>query len=329
MKPFPVDFINKNLTKAAFESLALRIFRYQYQNNPVYRQYCDGLKVNPREVERPEQIPFLPVEFFKTHLVTSAPPPYDTVFLSSGTTGMARSKHYVKDLKIYEQSFLETFRMFYGEPENYVMLGLLPSYLEQGHSSLIYMVKKLMDYSGHPANDFYMHNHRQLARTLETLEQKGRKTLLIGVSYALLDFFEKFPIQLSHTLVVETGGMKGRRREMIREELHERLKKYTGLPRIHSEYGMTELLSQAYSQGQGIFQTPPWMKILTRDPEDPLSYVPAGKTGGINIIDLANIHSCSFLMTQDLGKLLDGDKFEVLGRFDNSDVRGCNLMAAE
>ncbi len=312
-----------------FEQKALEIFNFQYKHNPVYNQFARLLNKTPEHVKTIEDIPFLPVEFFKTHQIVSAPSPYDKVFFSSGTTGMQRSKHYIKNIKLYEHSFLKAFEHFYGPVTSYAILGLLPSYLEQKNSSLIYMVRKLMEYSAHPLNGFFLYNHDELAQRIEKLEKAKQKTILIGVSYALLDFFTAHPLQLQHTIVMETGGMKGRRKEMVREELHQILMKQTGLRKIHSEYGMTELLSQAYSKGEGKFQTPPWMKILIRDPEDPLSNLPPGKTGGINIIDLANLHSCSFLMTSDLGKIHPTGTFEVSGRFDNSDIRGCNLMVVE
>ncbi len=327
MKNLEIDFFF--LSAEGFEQKALETFRFQYKHNPVYNQFARLLNKNPENVKNLHDIPFLPVEFFKTHPVVSAPPPYDKIFFSSGTTGTERSKHYIKNIQLYEQSFLKGFEHFYGPVNSYAILGLLPSYLEQKNSSLIYMVSKLMQQSTHPLNGFFLYNHQDLVRRIEKLEEAEQKTILIGVSYALLDFFTANPMKLRHTIVMETGGMKGRRKEMVREELHEILTKQTGLRKIHSEYGMTELLSQAYSYGEGKFQTPPWMKILIRDPEDPLSYLTPGKTGGINIIDLSNLHSCSFLMTSDLGKTTSSGHFEVLGRFDNSDIRGCNLMVVE
>jgi len=305
----------------------LQVFRFQAQNNPVYKQFITYLNIDPLKVNQIEKIPFLPVQFFKDYKVISSPPPYEAVFQSSGTTGMIRSKHYIKSLAMYEESFTRTFRQFYGDIKDYTILALLPSYLEQGASSLVYMVDKLIEKTGNKNSGFYLHNHEELARKLQTLDNKGEKILLIGVSYALLDVAEKYRFELKNTIVMETGGMKGRRKEMLREELHEHLKKAFGVPHIHSEYGMTELLSQAYSKGEGIFNTPAWMKILIRDTEDPLTYLPEGKTGGVNIIDLANIYSCSFIATQDLGKITSSSgSFEILGRFDNSDVRGCNLL---
>ncbi|QED38752.1 acyl transferase [Antarcticibacterium arcticum] len=309
-----------------FEKLSLEIFRYQYEHIPVYRKFCDLLKTNPREVSRLEAIPFLPIEFFKTHTVIASGKKAEITFSSSGTTGSLTSKHHVSDLTLYERSFELAFKQFYGDPAKMVILALLPSYLERDGSSLIYMAQHLIEKSRQPESGFYLNDLKKLKETLENLEKQARKVLLIGVSFALLDLIELHSFNLKNTIVMETGGMKGRRREMIREELHQILKKGFGVEKIHSEYGMTELLSQAYSMGDGVFQTPPWMKLLIRDPEDALTYLPEGKTGGINVIDLANINSCAFIATQDLGKNLGNNKTEVLGRFDNSDIRGCNLL---
>lgn len=247
-------------------------------------------------------------------------------FSSSGTTGSVTSKHLVTDLSIYEESYLKGFQHFYGNVEDYVILALLPSYLERDGSSLIYMVDDLIQKSKHPESGFYLDNLKDLSETLNKLEAEKQKTLLIGVSFALLDVVEQFQFNLKHTIVMETGGMKGRRKEIIRQELHDRLKAGFGVNQIHSEYGMTELLSQAYSKGNGLFECPPWMKIIARDTEDALTLLPPSKTGGINIIDLANINSCAFIATQDLGKTYENNLFEIIGRFDNSDIRGCNLM---
>ncbi len=307
----------------------LEVFRFQYQHNEVYRRFAALTGRTPEKVRRVEEIPFLPVEMFKNYQVVSAGPPYDAVFRSSGTTGMAFSRHYVKNLVLYRESFLRGFEMFYGPVSQYVILALLPSYLEREGSSLVYMVSELIRRSGKAESGFYLKNTEDLIRQMEKSERAGQKTVLIGVSFALLDLAETVRMNLKHTIVMETGGMKGRRKEITRMELHEKLMEAFGVDVIHSEYGMTELLSQAYSKGEGKFRTPPWMKILIRDSEDPLAYLPAGKTGGINIIDLANIYSCSFLATQDLGKINDDGTFDVLGRFDNSDVRGCNLLIAE
>ena len=268
----------------------------------------------------------MPISFFKTHKVTSTQKEPETIFTSSGTTQSTTSKHFVPDIELYEKSFLKAFELFYGMPKDFCILALLPSYLEREGSSLIYMVNSLIEKSGHPHSGFYLHNLEELHQKLKILESKGAKTLLIGVSFALLDLVEQFPSNLTNTTVMETGGMKGRRKELIREELHQILEKGLGVEHIHSEYGMTELLSQGYSKGNGIFETPPWMKIVTRDTEDPLSIQPNGKTGGVNVIDLANLYSCSFIATQDLGKTHPNGTFEVLGRFDDSDIRGCNLM---
>ena len=308
-----------------FEALSLQVFRHQYEHTRVYKEFCDHLKIRPSEIQKIEEIPFLPISFFKTHSVISEGKPSDKTFISSGTTGSTTSKHAVGDLNLYEASFANSFTKFYGAIEDYAILALLPSYLERQDSSLIYMVDKLIKQSGNPHSEFYLNDLNSLSRKIEFLESTGQKTILLGVSYALLDLIELRSFQLKHTIVMETGGMKGRRKEMIKPELHHLLKNGFGVPNIHSEYGMTELLSQAYSQGDGLFRCPPWMKILTRDTEDAFSLV-RNKTGGINVIDLANVHSCSFIATQDLGRNLNDNSFEILGRFDNSDIRGCNLM---
>jgi hypothetical protein len=273
-----------------------------------------------------DEIPFMPIQFFKDFQIKTTDFVPEKVFLSSGTTGSIQSKHLVKDLKWYNWSFREAFDYFYGPIEDYVVLALLPSYLERDGSSLIYMADDFIKRSKHKESGFYLNNRKELIENLNELEKAGKKTLLLGVSFALLDLVEEHPFSLKHTVVMETGGMKGRRKEMIREELHQALASGFGLEHIHSEYGMTELLSQAYSKGKGVFQCPPWMKIKIRDTEDALSLLPEGKSGGINIIDLANRYSCSFLATQDLGRCIDDKNFEVLGRFDNSDIRGCNLL---
>lgn len=309
-----------------FNALALETFRFQYSNNSVYRQFCDLLGKDPEKIDTVEKIPFLPIEFFKTHSVLSSTKPSEITFTSSGTTGQQTSKHLVSDLSVYEESFREGFREFYENVEDYAVLALLPSYLEREGSSLIYMVDDLIKRSNNPHSGFYLHDLNALKEKLNLLERQGQKTLLIGVSFALLDLAESFNFKLKNTIVMETGGMKGRRKEMIRAELHAVLKKAFGVETIHSEYGMTELLSQAYSAGNGVFECPPWMKILIRDPEDAMSLLPSGKSGGINVIDLANINSCSFIATQDLGKDLGAGKTTILGRFDNSDIRGCNLL---
>nr|WP_314838295.1 acyl transferase [uncultured Flavobacterium sp.] len=316
-----------------FEKIALKVFRYQYENNKVYHEFCNFLKTDPHKVKSIQQIPFLPIQFFKSHEVLSNTDEIQETFTSSGTTGMITSKHLVTDVTLYEESYRKGFSEFYGNIEDYVVLALLPSYLEREGSSLIYMVKDLIELSNHPESGFYLNNHDELITQLITLEKAGQNVILIGVTFALLDLIEysksiSFPLWGlgGATIIMETGGMKGRRKEMIREELHDQLCEGFGVSAIHSEYGMTELLSQAYSLGNGVFECPAWMQILVRDTEDALTYIPDGKTGGINVIDLANINSCSFIATQDLGKKNPNNSFEVLGRFDNSDIRGCNLM---
>lgn len=313
-----------------FEKIALKVFRYQYENNLVYKEFCDFMKTDVQKVKSLEQIPFLPIQFFKSHKVVSSNPETSELiqqtFTSSGTSGMLTSKHFVTDISLYEESYRKGFSQFYGNIEDYVVLALLPSYLEREGSSLIYMAEDLIKMTNNPESGFYLHNHEELIEKLIRLDNSGQNVILIGVTYALLDLIEKHPFRLQNTIIMETGGMKGKRKEMIREELHEQLCEGFGVTAIHSEYGMTELLSQAYSLGNGVFECPSWMQILVRDTEDALNYVSDGKTGGINVIDLANINSCAFIATQDLGKKNPNNSFEVLGRFDNSDIRGCNLM---
>jgi phenylacetate-coenzyme A ligase PaaK-like adenylate-forming protein len=313
-------------SSTAFQKLALDTFQYQAQSNAVYKEYLSLLKRDPSSVSSLVDIPFLPIQFFKTHHVVVSEKKVVQTFLSSGTTGMTQSKHLVTDVNLYKESYLKGFAHFYGNIEEYTVLALLPSYLEREGSSLIYMVEDLIQKSKQPDSGFYLHNLEELKEKLCQLDSQGKKVLLIGVSFALLDLIEMHRFSLKNTVVMETGGMKGRRKEMIREALHSELKKGFGVSRIHSEYGMTELLSQAYSKGEGIFETPPWMQILVRDTEDPLSLLSPGKTGGINVIDLANQNSCAFIATQDLGKIYEDGTFEILGRFDNSDIRGCNLL---
>lgn len=308
-----------------FERLAIEIFRFQYENTEVYRKFCNLLKVAPSSVKKIENIPFLPIEFFKSHRIISKRASESITFTSSGTTGNTTSKHHVSDLSLYEKSFLTAFELFYGHPSEYAILALLPSYIERGGSSLVYMVDFLINDSDNEHSGFYLKDIDALIEKLTFLEKIKQKTILLGVSYALLDLIEKQQFNLKNTIIMETGGMKGKRKEIVKDELHSILKNGFGVNHIHSEYGMTELLSQAYSKGDGIFQTPPWMKIFTRDTEDALSFV-HGKTGGISVIDLANLHSCSFIATQDLGRIKEDGSFEVLGRFDASDIRGCNLM---
>lgn len=313
-------------SKKEFEKIALKVFRFQYDTNVVYQQFCQHLKKDKTNVKSLHEIPFLPIQFFKSHDVLSSTDTIQTTFTSSGTTGMSTSKHHITDLAYYEESYRLGFRQFYGNIEDYTILALLPSYLEREGSSLIYMVDDLIQLSNNPNSGFYLSNYDELIEKLVRLDQEGQNIILIGVTYALLDLIEQQKFQLKNTIIMETGGMKGRRKEIIREELHELLCQGFGVSEIHSEYGMTELLSQAYSLGNGVFECPNWMQILVRDPEDALSYVANGKTGGINVIDLANVNSCSFIATQDLGKIVGNNAFEVLGRFDNSDIRGCNLM---
>lgn len=313
-------------TEQDFQNLAFSVFKHQFENNKVYRSFCDLLYVHPSQVKRLEDIPFLPIQFFKSHQVVSSPDNIAQTFTSSGTTGAVTSKHLVTDLSWYERSYIEGFTHFYGDVSEYTILALLPNYLEREGSSLIYMVEDLIAKSKKPKSGFYLNNLDELTTTLLHLEAKGEKVLLIGVTFALLDLIEQHQFDLQNTIVMETGGMKGRRKELTRFELHQILTEGFGVAEIHSEYGMTELLSQGYSKGNGIFKCPPWMRILTRDTEDPLTVLENNKTGGVNVIDLANYNSCSFIATQDLGKLYPNHQFEILGRFDNSDIRGCNLM---
>ncbi|WP_378186315.1 acyl transferase [Aquimarina sp. W85] len=311
-----------------FENVALRVFEYQYTNIPIYQRFCNLLGIGKYTVTSIENIPFLPISFFKSHSVVKPEVLTDHIFTSSGTTGSIVSTHHIRDLVIYERSFNLGFNQFYGDIKEYTILALLPSYLERTGSSLVYMVDSLIKRSQDSDSGFYLHDLDALTHKLIALQKTNKKVLLIGVSFALLDLVAKQTFDLGgNTVIMETGGMKGRRKELIREELHDILKKGFGVKKIHSEYGMTELLSQAYSHGDGLFNCPPWMKIQTRDTEDALTRLSYEKTGGINIIDLANINSCSFIATQDLGKLHKDNSFEVLGRFDNSDIRGCNLMA--
>ncbi len=349
-----------------FEALALDIYRYQAAENPVYRDFCAALRVDPLQVRRLEQIPFLPIRFFKTHRVQTGTGEARQIFESSGTTGMVTSRHYVTDTALYEMSFEKSFEQFYGPVKDWRIIGLLPSYLERGNSSLVYMTDRLIKESSDPKSGFYLHESDQLAALLKEGEAAGKKTLLIGVTFALLDFAEQYPMALKHTVIMETGGMKGRRVEMTRPEVHDILMKAFGVPAIHSEYGMTELLSQAWSRGEGLFECPAWMKIVIRDEEDPLSVKVTGKreevrdnrekvtgnreevrdnrekvtdkreevrgeyiSGAINVIDLANVNSCSFIATDDAGRLYANGSFEVLGRMDGSDMRGCSLLVVE
>lgn len=313
-------------SSSEFETTALSIFKHQAQHCEVYKDFIRHLGVNSAEVSTLGNIPYLPITFFKSHLVKSADEEPEIIFTSSGTTGMMSSKHLVTDVRIYEQSFNLAFQQFYGAIEDTCLVALLPSYLERDGSSLIYMVDSLLQQSIHPDSGYFLHNHQDLFDKLTDLQKRGERTILIGVTYALLDFLDRFQLDFPELIIMETGGMKGKRKEMVREELHDILTAGFGVKKIHSEYGMTELLSQAYSYGEGIFNCPPWMKVLLRDPNDPLTLLGNKQTGGINIIDLANVNSCSFIATQDLGKVYEDGSFEVLGRFDNADIRGCNLL---
>lgn len=309
-----------------FLPLALETFRFQARNCQCYRQFLSHLGIEVNRVRAISEIPFLPIQFFKSHKILSTSRSVERIFYSSGTSGTQRSQHHVADLSTYEESYARGFAQFYGSIQDYTILALLPSYLEREGSSLVYMVNDLIQKSKKPASGFYLNNFEQLKEKLSSLDARGEKVLLIGVSFALLNFVERHPLCLKHTLVMETGGMKGKRKEMVREELHARLKKGFGVQQIHSEYGMTELLSQAYSKGAGLFRTPPWMQVQIRDPQNPFDRLPVGKSGGIDVIDLANRDSCSFIATQDLGKMHTDGSFEILGRFDDSELRGCNLM---
>ena len=313
-------------SEAQFTTIALAVFKHQFKNNKVYRSFCDLLFVHPSSISTIEEIPFLPIQFFKSRKVLSSLDEIQETFTSSGTTGSSTSKHLVTDINLYKESYLKGFAHFYGNIEEYTVLALLPNYLERQGSSLVFMVADLIEKSKKVESGFYLDNIQELANKLLELNRNGQKILLIGVSFALLDLIEMQQFNLKNTIIMETGGMKGRRKELVREELHTILQNGFGVTEIHSEYGMTELLSQGYSKGNGVFETPPWMKILTRDTEDALSINASGKNGGINVIDLANYNSCSFIATQDLGKVYENETFEIIGRFDSSDIRGCNLM---
>lgn len=309
-----------------FNDCCLQTFHYQITNCEIYRYYVQYIGVDPQHVKHYTQIPFLPIELFKSQRILASGRVPQVTFSSSGTTGMITSKHEVANVAIYETSFRKAFEAFYGNPADIAILALLPSYLERSGSSLIYMVDDLIKQSRQPASGYFLYNHQDLANTLAKLSAEKTETVLFGVTYALLDFAEQYKVDFPSLVIMETGGMKGKRKEMIREEVHEILCKAFHVPSIHSEYGMTELLSQGYSTGNGIFKCPNWLKILVRDTNDPLSLLTDAKTGAINVIDLANIYSCSFIATQDLGKIYPDGSFEVLGRFDQSDIRGCNLL---
>jgi Acyl-protein synthetase, LuxE len=327
-----IDFEQKifEVTNATFTDVCMAIFNYQYINNPVYNQYCTTLGILPKNITTIEQIPFLPISFFKTHPIKNTPFTEQAIFESSGTTQTINSKHFVKDILLYKKSYTTAFEQFYGTENNWCILGLLPSYLERNNSSLVVMVDDLIKQSNHTLSGFYLYDTEKLHATILHNEIVKQPTLLIGVTYALLDFAEQYPMQLKHTTIMETGGMKGRREEMTRQEVHEILQTKLGVKSIHSEYGMTELLSQAYSKKEGVFYCPSWMSVLLREEDDPFSIRATtlkSKTGLLNIIDLANLYSCCFIATDDVGKLHADGGFEVLGRKDNSDLRGCSLLA--
>jgi len=315
-----------SVSPSTFIQQALNTFRYQYDENKIYHQWVNVLNININEVTKLSQIPFLPVSFFKDYQVITGKFEPEVIFTSSGTTGTVSSKHIVRQIELYKQSFTEGFKKFYNNPEDWCIIGLLPSYLERKGSSLVMMVEELIKLSGHNKSGFYLNEFEELANVLKELEAQKQKTLLIGVTFALLDFAERFSMQLQNTIIIETGGMKGRRKEMVREDVHSFLQKQFNVFAIHSEYGMTELLSQAYSSGSGVYNNVPWMKVLVRDEDDPLSITEKGR-GLINVIDLANVHSCSFIATDDVGRIFEDGSFEVSGRRDNSDIRGCSLMA--
>jgi len=323
MNRFAEEIFNIH-SEQEFVKTCLQIYELQMDNNPIYSAYSQII-LKGEIPKKLEEIPFLPIEFFKTEQIICKGEKIEEIFLSSGTTGN-QSKHLVSDLSLYEKSFRNAFQLFYGDITDYCILSLLPNYREREGSSLIYMVDDLIKSSKHPKSGFYLSNYKELSATILELEKKGEKTLLIGVSYALLDLAKNYPIKLKNTILMETGGTKGKRKELLKEELHKILKEAFSLENIHSEYGMTELLSQSYSKGNNIFKSPPWKKVLIRDVNDPLSILGNNRSGGINIIDLANMYSCPFIATQDLGKLHEDGSFSVLGRFDNSDVRGCNLL---
>jgi phenylacetate-coenzyme A ligase PaaK-like adenylate-forming protein len=317
-----------SVTQDGFETLALKVFRFQYANVPVYHQFCDAIGCKSEQVKQLSQIPFLPISIFKTHQVLADGKQAEVVFESSGTTGMISSKHYVADTVPYEQSFSLTFQRFYGSIQEYVVLALLPSYIERGNSSLVYMTEKLIHNSNQLESGFYLHNQEELYAKLLELKVQKQRVLLLGVTYALLDFSEKYSLDFPELIVMETGGMKGRRKEMVRQEVHAQLTDAFGVAKIHSEYGMTELLSQAYSKGDGLFLSPPWMKIVLRDLYDPKQILAVEQVGAVNVIDLANIYSCAFIETSDIARVHRDETFEIIGRADQAELRGCNLMVS-
>ena len=314
-----------SVTPANFEALALQVFLYQYKYNPVYHQWVNNVHANPAGIDSLTDIPFLPVSFYKSHEVVSGSFVPEVIFESSGTTQTTNSRHLVKDVGLYKTTFTKGFQLFYGDVKDWCIIGLLPSYLERDHSSLVLMVHELITMSGHEQSGFYLYDYNRLKHVLLVLDKQQQKTLVIGVTFAMLDFAEQFPFTSSHITFMETGGMKGRREEMIRPQVHEVLQKGFGITEVHSEYGMTEMMSQAYSKGNGIFNGVPWMKVLVRDEDDPLHVKLQGR-GVVNVIDLANVHSCSFIATDDAANVYADGSVEVLGRVDNSDIRGCSLM---
>ena len=309
----------------SFKKQCISTYNFQYLNNPIYKKYCDLISKNPHNIHDISDIPFLPISFFKSNKILSNEN-FEKIFFSSGTSNEVRSKHYISKLEVYEKSFIKSFSNTYGDIEDYSIIGLLPNYYENESSSLIYMVDKLIKMTKSKDSGFYLNDYGIVSKKLVELEKNNKQTILIGVSYALLDLIDHSQFNFSNTIVMETGGMKGRRKEMIKNELHEKLKSGFGVDSIHSEYGMTELLSQAYSKGEGIFTTPPWMRVLIRDINDAQNFNFNKKSGAINIIDLANYFSCSFIATDDMGRSINNSCFELIGRIDNSDVRGCNLL---
>ncbi|MCC6600389.1 MAG: acyl transferase [Crocinitomicaceae bacterium] len=314
-------------SRAGFDSLAMDLFHYQSVHCTLYRNYLSAIKIAPADIKNIAEIPFLPIDFFKNHRIMTGDFESSVVFTSSGTTQSTPSRHFVRDTTLYETSFITAFEQFLGPANDLCILALLPSYLERKGSSLVYMADVLIQRSTHPLSGFFLHRYEDVAEQLRKLEKARQRTLLLGVTFALLDLADQYPASLRHTIIMETGGMKGRKTEITRDEVHGVLKTAFGVPTIYSEYGMTELLSQAYSASDGIFQCPPWMQVFIRETSDPLSPAKSGAVGGINIVDLANIDSCAFIATQDLGKLISGNRFEVIGRFDYADVRGCNLLS--
>lgn len=320
------EFIDKLFNSSTItDEQVLEVFRFQYKHNLVYHEWCNHLNINVEDITAITQIPFLPISFFKTHKVVSGEFEPQLIFESSGTTQTFNSRHYVKDADIYKQSFTKGFEQFYGNIDEYCILGLLPNYLERGNSSLVKMVSDLIHLSHHSQSGFYLYNFNKLKNVLFDLERNKQKTLLLGVTFALLDFAQQFSLQLNNTIVMDTGGMKGRKKELTRNEVHVFLENKLGIEKIHSEYGMTELLSQAYSKEEGKYQCPHWMKVMVRDENDPLQIMHKGK-GLLNVVDLANIYSCSFIATDDVANI-NKNYFEIFGRLDNSDLRGCSLLA--